>query len=108
MFSSSDIFRCWGFFAYPVARAQVFPLADGESAFCENVTQLMGGLDVLHFDKMVYLQPLKHPIERYTMRARQVTHLQTAPFATKFKHRLVIFMDFHACPTRRRYSCRFN
>ena len=70
---------------------QILPLITRETAFCQNVCELILGFDVLHLNLRIQIYAVNYPIERNPVGAGHVSHRQASAFDYHLYHSFVIF-----------------
>ena len=63
-----------------------------------NVSDLLGGVDILDLDSRVQVYPVKQPIQVHSVGSRDVSHGLAQAFSDHLDHRIIIFENKERCP----------
>ena len=70
---------------------QMIPLITREISFCQNVSELVFGVDVFDLDFGVQINSIKQPIKSNSVSPGNVSHCGTSSFNDHFDHCFIVF-----------------
>ena len=70
---------------------QMIPFITCEIPLCQNVCELVFGVDVFHSDLRVQIDSIEQPIKSNSMSSGNVSHCRTSAFQNHFNYSFIVF-----------------
>ena len=72
---------------------KVIPLISRETSFCQNVSELVSGVNKFDLNLWFCVDPVKQQIKSKSVSSRHTSHRGTSSFDHHFDHGFVVFKD---------------